>query len=62
MKCIEVAQTSTVVDHVKEMTSKRTYKYVEYGSFEQLLFFFFFFFFDVIKNAKKVRNILHEIY
>ena len=31
-----------MVEYVREMTAKKSSRYGEYGSFEQLLFFFFF--------------------
>ena len=40
MKWLEEAQTFAVVDYVKEMTTKKSCKYVEYGTFEYLLFLF----------------------
>ena len=38
---VAVAQILTVVDCVREITSKKTCKYGDYGSFEHLLFLYF---------------------
>ena len=40
LKLHEATEMFVMVDYVKEMTVKKSYKYGEYGSFEHLLFLF----------------------